>query len=65
MGSMSATSVAECESCLRLSDDLVAVHRVYLRPNPDLAAAEPIVSVQPEVEQWCVGCRTHYPHQEA
>jgi hypothetical protein len=59
---MSTAAENECESCLRLSDDLVTVQRIYVRANE---GDDSQVIVDPDLERWCVGCRTHYPHQVA
>jgi len=56
------TSTATCDSCGAESDELVAVHRVYV--TPAAWDTEEKVDVVPEVEEWCYPCRTHYPHQE-
>jgi hypothetical protein len=45
-----------CSNCGRDDDDLSAVHRLYLLPEP---------SRLDEVEWWCVSCCTQYPHEEA
>jgi hypothetical protein len=45
-----------CGNCGRDDDDLAAVQRVYLLPEP---------SVLDDVEWWCLSCRTQYPHEDA
>ncbi|HEX4866529.1 MAG TPA: hypothetical protein VFV32_02780 [Acidimicrobiales bacterium] len=51
-----------CDSCGAESDDLLAVHRVYV--TPEAWDTEGRVDVVDDVERWCYPCRTHYPHQE-
>jgi hypothetical protein len=46
---------APCGNCGRPSDDLAAVHRVYLVPER--------VRLD-EAEWWCASCRSQYPHEE-
>jgi hypothetical protein len=50
-----------CDSCGAPADDRSAVRRVYV--TPEAWDTEGRVEVVDEVEQWCVPCRTSYPHQ--
>lgn len=52
-----------CESCGDVSEPLIAVHRQYVTPAAWDTEAK--VDVVAEVEQWCLICCTHYPHQVA
>jgi hypothetical protein len=52
-----------CDSCGASSDDLVAVHRLYV--TPESWDTEGKVDKVDEVERWCFPCRTHYPHETA
>ncbi|MGQ0825143.1 MAG: hypothetical protein ACT4OX_09000 [Actinomycetota bacterium] len=50
-----------CENCGVPDDELVLVHRVYVRPETwDQPASH---SVVPDAELWCVSCCSQYPHQ--
>ena len=52
-----------CESCGRDGEELVAVRRIYVTPA---AWDEPgSTRTLDTVEQWCVPCCTHYPHEPA
>lgn len=53
--------IGTCESC-GSEEEVTAVRRVYVTPESwdTEGKAEP----QSETEQWCLVCRTHYPHQE-
>ncbi len=51
-----------CTSCGAATEDLAAVHRVYV--TPEAWDTEGRAEVLDEVERWCFPCRTHYPHQE-
>jgi hypothetical protein len=51
-----------CESCGAPDDDLVQVHRVYLETDGEAGVIG--THVLPEVERWCLVCRTHYPHED-
>ncbi|CAN5609636.1 hypothetical protein BH18ACT1_BH18ACT1_14640 [soil metagenome] len=51
-----------CTSCGAATEDLAAVHRVYV--TPEAGDTEGRTEVLDEVERWCFPCRTHYPHQE-
>ncbi|MBA2625118.1 MAG: hypothetical protein H0U89_05895 [Acidimicrobiia bacterium] len=51
-----------CTSCGAATEDLAAVHRVYV--TPEAWDTEGRTEVLDEVERWCFPCRTHYPHQE-
>ena len=53
-----------CASCgaPEAEQDLIAVHRVYLRTDGEGRVVGE--DVQPEVERWCRSCRTLYPYEE-
>jgi hypothetical protein len=51
--------IGRCESCGRDEEDLVSVHRVYLRMVDDGSHE---VDEQADVEGWCVSCCANYPH---
>ena len=57
-----AVGAAVCESCGAPDETLVEVHRVYL----DTDGQGRVIGerVLPDVERWCLVCRTHYPHRE-
>ena len=53
-------ATADCDSCGSPNEEVAAVQRLYF--------GEPGVSedtLDPDVEMWCVVCRTHYPHETA
>ena len=50
-----------CESCGADDHDLAPVHRKYVTTEPGARAFT--VRVLDDVEQWCVSCRTQYPHE--
>ena len=50
-----------CDSCGDDVEDLVALHRIYVRATPDGAVEQ--VDVVRDIEHWCFPCRTHYPHE--
>lgn len=50
-----------CESCGAADDDLAEVHRVYLETDGQGRVVGE--RVLPDVERWCLVCRTHYPHE--
>lgn len=50
-----------CGSCGAPDDDLVEVHRVYLETDGQGRVVGE--RVLPDVERWCLVCRTHYPHE--
>ena len=52
-----------CDSCGRVDDELVEVHRAYLTPESWETPEQ--LSVLADVERWCFACRTHYPHEVA
>jgi hypothetical protein len=54
-----SASIGTCESCGRDDEDLVEVHRVYVRVADD--GSQQIDEV-PEPEGWCASCRATYPH---
>ena len=49
------------ESCGSV-EEVTTVRRVYV--TPESWDTEGKVEPQPETEQWCFACTTHYPHQE-
>ena len=55
-----AMATGTCESCGATDEDVVAVRRRYV--TPAAWDAEPREEVVDEPEQWCIVCRTHYPH---
>ena len=52
-----------CESCGADTDDLAPVHRKYVTHTP--ATGDTVTRVLDDTEQWCVSCRTQYPHEPA
>ncbi len=58
-----AAEPASCDSCGRADADLQAVHRVYL--FFDRLGAVTGEQQVPDVERWCLSCRTSYPWQPA
>ncbi len=54
---------ATCDSCGHPDADLQPVHRVYL--SFDRLGAVTGEQVQPDVERWCLSCRTSYPCRPA
>jgi thiol-disulfide isomerase/thioredoxin len=60
---MATSAPATCESCGTPDDHLASVHRVYV--TPEAWDQQEKVEVVDDVEQWCVPCRTMYPHQPA
>jgi hypothetical protein len=64
---VSDASAPVCENCAREEthvDGLHAVRRVYLELD-EWGEQEPKATIVNEVEQWCVSCRTIYPHEDA
>lgn len=47
-----------CESCGADEPQLTSVHRIY--PTVGESGGD---MVQPDVEEWCFACMTHYPHE--
>ena len=63
---VSDASAPVCENCARPETDgggLTAVRRVYLELD-EWGEQEPKATVMQDVEQWCVSCRTIYPHED-
>ena len=52
-----------CENCGDDTEGLVAVHRVYIERAP--GEVEATITRVDTAEQWCVPCRTVYPHEPA
>ncbi|MDQ6784912.1 MAG: hypothetical protein M3063_16050 [Actinomycetota bacterium] len=46
-------TVGTCGNCGSEGEIRLAVHRVYLVPEE---------TTLKEIEQWCPGCRSQYPH---
>ena len=60
-----ASGATLCESCGSPEPPgaLVALHRVYLMTDGDgRVVGERVLD---EVEQWCLSCRSLYPHRPA
>lgn len=53
------TTIGTCESCGVEDEHLSPVRRRYLASD---GRPERVLD---EVEQWCVACRTSYPHDPA
>ncbi|MHB8681776.1 MAG: hypothetical protein ACYDA2_06750 [Acidimicrobiales bacterium] len=49
-----------CDNCGAPDAELEPVHRVYL--ETDSQGRVTGSSAQPEVERWCLSCRTLYPN---
>jgi hypothetical protein len=52
-----------CDSCGDRVEDLTPVRRQYV--TPAAWDTEGKVETVAEVEQWCVVCLLHYPHERA
>lgn len=56
---MAGAGTSACESCGRTDEDLFHVRRLYVTPE---SWDTPGAVDEGDEEQWCLVCRTHYPH---
>lgn len=63
MPSTGGTTETGCDNCGRPGDALEAVRRVYVTVDGDgrVTGSETVTGV----EEWCLACRTLYPHEPA
>lgn len=57
------TTEGDCDSCGAPDDELVLVRRIYLTTDGEGRVIGQ--QVQPDLERWCLACRTLYPHEQA